>query len=89
MKKKPVLIGIVFAILILGVLIYSSMNLAAYRVEVCMTFNGQMSCKTAAGAQKETALRAAIENACADIASGVTDSIACTNTEPSKETWLK
>jgi len=89
MKKKPVLIGIVFALLILAVLIYSSMNLAAYRVEVCMTFNGRTSCRTAAGAQKETAQRAAIENACAEIASGVTDSIACTNTEPSKETWLK
>jgi len=89
MKKKPVLIGIVFAIVILGVLIYSSMNLAAYRVEVCMTFNGHTSCRTAAGAQKDTALHAAIENACAEIASGVTDSIACSNTEPSRETWLK
>ena len=89
MKKKPVLIGVVFLLAVLGVLIYSSMNLAQHRVEVCMTFNGQTSCRTAAGATQETALRTAIDNACAGIASGVTDSIACSNTQPSKETWLK
>lgn len=89
MKKKPVLIGVVFLLAVLGVLIYSSMNLAQHRVEVCMTFNGRTSCRTAAGATQETALRTAIDNACAEIASGVTDSIACSNTQPSKETWLK
>lgn len=89
MKKKPVLIGVLFVLVVLGVLIYSSMNLAAHRVEVCMTFNGMTSCRTAAADSREHALQAAITNACAEIASGVTDSIACGNTEPSKETWLK
>ena len=89
MKKKPVLIGVVFALVILGVLIYSSMNLAKYRVEVCMSFNGQTACRTAAGANEETTFRTAVDNACADIASGVTDSLACERTEPTKQTWVK
>jgi len=89
MKKKPVLLGILFVVIVLGVLIYSSMNLAQHRVEVCMNFNGRTSCRTAAGSTQDAALQTAISNACADIASGVTDTIACGNTQPAKETWLK
>jgi hypothetical protein len=67
---------------ILGVIIYSSFNLAKYRVEVCMSFHGGTNCRTAAGSTEEFARRTAITNACAAIASGVTDSIACENTPP-------
>ena len=66
--KKPVLFGILFLILVLGVIIYSSMTLAAHRVEVCIEFNGRTNCK---------------------IASGVTDSMNCARTQPSKLTVLK
>jgi hypothetical protein len=85
--KKPVLLAFLLAAVILGVLIYSSMNLAKYRVEVCMDFHGLQNCKTAAGATREFALRTATTNACAAIASGVTDSIGCENTPPTKVTW--
>jgi hypothetical protein len=85
--SKPVVVGILIVAVILGVLVYSSMNLAKYRVEVCMTFNGQTNCRTAAGATEEFARRSATTNACSAIASGVTDSIACENTPPTKVTW--
>jgi hypothetical protein len=85
--NKPVLVGIAIVLVILGVLVYSSMNLAKFRVEVCMEFHGLQNCKTAAGATREFALRSATTNACAAIASGVTDSIGCENTPPSKVTW--
>ena len=88
MKKKPVLLGILFLLIIIGVLVYSSMNLAKYRVEVCMTFNGRTNCRTASGSTEDFALRAAVTNACADIASGVTDSIACEQSKPTKLNWL-
>ena len=39
--KKPVVVGIAFVVAVLAVLIYSTMNLAQYRVEVCMAFNGR------------------------------------------------
>ncbi len=87
--KKPVLIGIIFVAVVLGAIIYSSMNLSKYRVEVCMTFNGNSSCRTASGKTQDETLQTAITNACADIAGGVTDSIACERTAPTKETWLK
>ena len=85
--KKPVLVGILIVAAVLGVLIYSSFNLAKFRVEVCMDFHGLMNCKTAAGATREFALRTATTNACAGIASGVTDSIACESTPPAKVSW--
>jgi hypothetical protein len=80
--KKPVLVGILIVAVILGVIIYSSFNLAKYRVEVCMSFHNATNCRTAAGSTEEFARRTAITNACAAIASGVTDSIACENTPP-------
>lgn len=89
MKRKPVLIGILFLLAVLGAIVYSSMNLSKFRVEVCMTFNGRTSCKTAVGATQEETLQTAVTNACADIAGGVTDSIACERTQPTKETWAK
>jgi hypothetical protein len=79
----------VFVLLLLGVLYYSTISLAAHRVEVCMEFKGMTSCRTASGSTEQFALRTATTNACATISSGVTDSIACDQTPPKKVTWLK
>jgi len=87
--KKPVLIGIIFALLVLAYIVYSSLNLAGHKVEVCITFNGRSNCRTASGASEEYARRTATTNACADIASGVTDSIACENTPPNSVKVVK
>lgn len=87
--KKAALIGIVFLLVVLAALYYSTANLAAHRVEVCMEFNGVTSCRIASGSTQEFALRTATTNACATISSGVTDSMACDRAEPKKVTWLK
>ncbi len=87
--KKPVIIGILFFLAIVAVIIYSTMNLSRYRVEVCMQFNGRTSCRTTSGSTEDFALRTAMQNACAEIASGVTDSIACEHSQPVRVTWKK
>ena len=87
--RKPVLFGILFALLVLAYIVYSSMNLAGHRVEVCITFNGRTNCRTASGATEEFARRTATSNACAELASGVTDSIGCENTPPTSVKVLK
>ena len=87
--KKPVLLGVIFVLAVLAVIIYSSLHLANYRVEVCMTFHGQNQCRTASADTEEHALRAAAANACGTIASGVTDSIACEHSTPVSVRWLK
>lgn len=87
--KKPVIIGIAFVVVVLAVILYSTMNLAAHRVEVCMQYRGLTNCRIASGSTREFALRSATTNACAGVASGVTDSIACEQSAPTKVTWLK
>lgn len=87
--NKPVIVGIAIVLVILGVIVYSSFNLAGHRVEVCMTFNGNTMCRTASGSSEEFARRTAISNACAMIASGMTDSMACEQSAPAKITQLK
>jgi hypothetical protein len=86
--KRPVLLGVLFVVLVLGVLVYSSFHISTYGVEVCMNYNGLTECATANGANKETALENAMQTACAQIASGVTETIGCSRTAPAKETWL-
>ena len=75
--------GIVAALLLfVGVLLYLSLGLGQVKVEVCIEFKGRTGCGTAAAPTEEEALRTAADNACALIASGMTDSIACSRTEP-------
>ena len=87
--KKAALIGVIFVIAVIAAIYYSTANLAAHRVEICMEFKGLSSCATASGATEENARRSATTTACATISSGVTDSIACDQTPPKKLTWLK
>lgn len=68
--------------------VYSTMGLRQHRVEVCVTYQGRSSCRTASASTKQQALRTAQENACALITSGMTDSMACGSTQPASVKWL-
>ena len=87
--KKPVLFGVLFVLVFLAAVLYSTMNLSRHRVEVCIEYNGRTSCRTASGTTQEFAERTARDNACALIASGVTDTIACQNTTPTSVKVMK
>ncbi|MCU1335088.1 MAG: hypothetical protein JWO19_669 [Bryobacterales bacterium] len=87
--RKPVVAGVIFVLLVLGVIVYSTMTLAKHRVEVCIQFNGRTNCKTASATTEEFAHQAAVNNACGEIASGVTETVACEHTPPIKVTVLK
>jgi hypothetical protein len=87
--RKPVLIGILFFLVVVGVVVYSTFSQKNLRVEVCVSYHGLAACRTAKGDTEEFALRTATSNACAQIASGVIDSIACEHATPTKVTWLK
>lgn len=87
--KRPVLVGILIVVAILGIIVYSSLDLSSNRVEVCIEFKGKKSCKIARAATQEEAIRRAQDNACGELASGVTDTLACHRTEPSSINILK
>jgi hypothetical protein len=88
-KKTPVLLGIIFFAIVIGVIVYSSMGLSQARVQVCMQFNGRTNCGTASGQNRGFALRTATANACAVISGGVGDTIACEQSTPVSVKWLK
>ncbi len=85
-KNKTLLIILVFGGAFAAIMWTSTRNLAKHRVEVCVEYQGRKACRTAAGATREQAERTAHDNACALIASGMTDSIACQNTPASSVT---
>ncbi len=88
--KNTVVLAIAFAIAVLAAVVYSTLSTSRsrYRVEVCVTFHGQQACRTASASERQAALRTAMDNACAQIASGMTDSNLCQTTPPDKVTWL-
>ena len=85
--KKPVLVGILIFAALIALIAFSTMNMAKFRVEVCMDFKGRTSCRTTAGSTREFARHTAITNACAEISSGVTEVLGCEHTEPTSVTW--
>jgi len=67
---------------IAGAVVWSSFLIERVRCEVCLEFAGQRACRAVDGPTLEEARRAAITNACALLASGVTQTLACERTPP-------
>lgn len=85
--KKTAWAGVIFALVVVGFVVYSSFRPKPYRCEICMSFHGGRDCRTASADTREEAMRTAITNACAQLASGVTESSQCENTAPASVTW--
>jgi len=85
--KKSVWLGILFIVLVVGAVVYSTISSGGYRCEVCMTFQGRRACATASAGTREQAERTARETACGQIASGVTDSNQCNTGTADSVTW--
>ena len=62
--------------------VYTSLQVGGVRCEVCIEFGGSRACRAVDGATEREALMAARSNACALLASGVTNTMACERTEP-------
>jgi hypothetical protein len=86
--NKIGLIIAAFVIAFLGLMAYSTLHGPSYRVEVCMAYQGRTNCRTVNAKNEAAALRSGAENACADIASGVTDTMRCNASEPQSVHWL-
>ncbi|MFI5395693.1 MAG: hypothetical protein ACHQ9S_09180 [Candidatus Binatia bacterium] len=71
-------------ILFMAFVIYGSLHITGYRCSVCISFRGQDVCRTVDGPTEREARSGATTNACAFLASGVTDSLACERTLPTK-----
>ena len=54
-----------------------------------MAYQGRTNCRTVSAKSEQSALRSASDNACADIASGVTDTMRCQQSQPQSVKWLQ
>ena len=68
----------------MAVVIYRSLWIAGYRCSVCVNFRGQTVCTAVDGPTEREARSSAITNACGQIVSGVTESLACERSQPTK-----
>ena len=92
MAKKPNYVRWVIAlalILLLGRLVYFSLQQMRLRYEVCLTFRNATHCATAAGATYEQAVRSAQEIDCQYLASGRDENIVCMDLKPTSVRPLK
>ena len=84
--KRQGRIAILLAVVavFVGYLIYGSMQVTQAECALCVTFRGQTECRTGSGASEDDARAAAQRAACAVMAAGMDESIACQNTVPSQ-----
>jgi hypothetical protein len=87
--KKTVWLGIAFAVIVVGMVVLSTFRQDRVRCQVCVTYKGQRDCRTASATSRQEAVRTAVANACAQLASGVTESTQCENTQPDSIDWLR
>ena len=75
--------ALIVAVVILGAaLIFGSRSLVQAECELCVTFNGMTQCRRGSGADAAEARQAAQKAACAVMAAGMNESIACDNAPP-------
>jgi hypothetical protein len=70
--------------LVIGVVVYSSFRTGAIRCDVCVQFQGREACRSVDGDTEADARTGAMTNACALVASGVTDGMACNRSVPTR-----
>jgi hypothetical protein len=84
--QRAVLIGLVLAAATLALLVLAARSAFRHTCEVCVTFHGRTACRPASGPTAEDAVRTASGNACAFLASGMTETVECTGTAPDSAT---
>ena len=72
-------------LLFVGIVVYSTIQLRVVSCHVCVKYRQYTRCASASGSTAEAASDAAVTVACAQISSGVTESIACGNSPRIRE----
>jgi len=81
-SNKGRIVSSVVVAAVIAWIVYLSVGAQAYSCEVCVEFNGQTQCRSAAGTTREEAIKTATSVACATLASGMEQSMRCEQTPP-------
>lgn len=82
MRRGRVLALIAAVLIFVAYLVYGSMRVVRAECELCVEFRGLTECRTGSGETDEDAKQAAQRAACAVMAAGMNESIACQNRPP-------
>jgi hypothetical protein len=86
-KKHPwrnTIVTLAVLVPVAAVVIYNSFQVSDYECSVCITFFGREQCRTVNAKTEKEGIASAIDNACALLASGVTETMRCQRTPPTK-----
>lgn len=81
-RLARIVVGLLVAAAFVALVVYRSLHSAGYRCDVCITFHGRQACRTVEGPSESDARASAVNNACAVLAAGITDTLACERTVP-------
>lgn len=82
-------IMVIGAIVLVGILLYSSFQQTTKKYEVCMTFRGTSHCSTATGASPDEAIRSAQGIDCQLVTNGRDELMACMDQPPTSSQQVK
>ena len=85
MKMKKIRNILIIAIALIAPTVWMTMNVikeSTFNCRVCMSFNGNHNSAKAIGCDRQSCITTGRDNACALIASGMTASIQCSQSEP-------
>jgi hypothetical protein len=83
------MIVVVGAMLLVGILLYSSMEQTRNKYEVCVNFKGMVHCATASGATPADAIRSAQDIDCSVLANGRDETMVCVASPPATTRQVK
>jgi hypothetical protein len=79
---RKAMVPAVIALALGGLMFWQLRGEASIECKVCFNFKGMRRCVTAVGPSEEQARAEAQNNACAQLAKGVTESVACGKLAP-------
>ncbi len=82
--KRSTLVTICALVVFGALLLYNTLTSQKYSCTVSVTYQGRSGTATASAASENDAKQQAQTTACGPITSGMNESIACSNTPPSK-----
>ena len=81
-RSRNLVAALVVLVPVVAVVVFSTLQVGAHECEVCMSFEGREICRTVAASTEEDARRGAVDNACALLTSGMTNTLRCSRTPP-------
>lgn len=83
-RWRRVAITFGFLVPVVALVVYSSFQVSQWECDLCITFDGQQACVKVTGATEVEGRRTAMDTACGQLASGVTDTLRCGRTPPDR-----